>query len=153
MGGNLTSDLPDSDPILKDIEFIQENFGGAVPFEVLVDYKKDGRKLSSKLLDKIERVQDVFAQDTAFSKSVSAVNFMKLINMAYYGNNPEMYKLISRKDMRRLGKYVEAFQEDMSRTKRAFLYRDSLRAGNEVYADSLLFNYPKIAEEVIGKRV
>lgn len=148
--GNLTSDLPSSDPILKDIEFIQENFGGAVPFEVLIDYKKDGRKLNKKLLTKIERVQEVFAEDTAFSKSVSAVNFMKLINMAYYGNNPDMYQLISRKDMRRLGKYVEAFQNDMARTQKAFLYRDSLRTGSEKYADSLLLNYPKVATEVIG---
>jgi predicted RND superfamily exporter protein len=150
--GNLTSDLPDSDPILKDIEFIQENFGGAVPFEVLVDYKKDGRKLNNNLLTKIERVQQLFAEDTMFSKSISAVNFMKMINMAYYGNNPNMYKLIDRKDMRRLGKYVEAFQQDMSRTKKAFKYRDSLSAGNNNYADSLLLNYPNIAKNVLKTR-
>ena len=148
--GNLTSDLPESDPILKDVQFIQENFGGAIPFELLIDYKSDGRKLNSKLLSKIESVQNVFKEDSIFSKSVSAVDFMKLINMAYYGNNPEMYKLISRKDMRRLGQYVDAFQEDMARTKKAFLFRDSLRAGNSKYADSLLYNYPKISADLLS---
>lgn len=147
--GNLTSDLPESDPILKDIQFIQKNFGGAVPFEVLIDYKKDGRKFNKNLLTKIEHVQGVFADDTVFSKSVSAVDFMKLINMAYYGNNPDMYKLISRKDMRRLGGYVDAFQADMARTKKVFVYRDSLKAGNDLYADSILRNYPKVAAEVV----
>jgi predicted RND superfamily exporter protein len=149
--GNLTSDLPESDPILKDIEFIQENFNGAVPFEVLVDYKKDGKKLSNDLLTKIERVQDVFAQDTAFSKSISVVNFMKMINMAYHGNNPEMYKLISRNNMRRLGGYVQAFQQDMARTKKAYQFRDSLQLGKPKYADSLLYNFPKIAKELVRK--
>ena len=147
--GNLTSDLPESDPILKDVEFIQENFGGAVPFELLIDYKKDGRKFNSKLLEKVESVQKVLKADTVFSKSISAVDFMKLINMAYYGNNPDMYELISRKDMRRLGQYVDAFQLDMARTKRAFRLRDSLKAGNTEYADSLLYNYPKIAQDLI----
>lgn len=151
--GNLTSDLPDTDPILKDLEFIQDNFGGAVPFELLIDYKNDGRKFNSKLLEKIEKVQKVLKDDTVFSKSVSAVDFMKLINMAYYGNNPDMYKLISRKDMRRLGQYVDAFQLDMARTKRAFRLRDSLRAGNRKYADSILYSYPKIAKDLIPSNI
>jgi hypothetical protein len=69
--------------------------------------------------------------------------------MAYYGNNPDMYELISRKDMRRLGQYVDAFQLDMARTKRTFRLRDSLKAGNTEYADSLLYNYPKIAQDLI----
>jgi predicted RND superfamily exporter protein len=150
--GNLTSDLPDSDPILKDLRFIQKNFGGAIPFELLLDYKSDGRKFNNQLLEKIETVQNVFKDDTIFSKSISAVDFMKLINMAYYGNNPDMYKLISRQDMRRLGQYVDAFQQDMERTKKVFMFRDSLRAGNTEYADSIVYNYPKIAEDLIPTR-
>ncbi|MDX1651018.1 MAG: MMPL family transporter [Brumimicrobium sp.] len=148
--GNLTSDLPESDPILKDLEFIQENFGGSVPFEILIDYKEDGRRFSSDLLTKVEGVQQLLAEDTLFSKSISVVNFMKLINMAYYGNNPEMYSLISRKDMRRLGGYVEEFQEDIKRTKNIYKYRDSLQAGNDEYKDSILFYAPKVVNELAG---
>ncbi|MGM0478366.1 MAG: efflux RND transporter permease subunit [Bacteroidota bacterium] len=147
--GNLTSDLPESDPILKDIEFIQKHFGGAVPFEILVNYKKDGKKLNNDFLRKIESVQQIIAKDTVFSKSISAVNFMKLINMAYYGNNPDMYQLIERKDKRRLGTYIEAFQDDMRRTRKAFRFRDSLRDGSDKFADSLMYNFPKIARDVL----
>ncbi len=147
--GNLTSDLPDSDPILKDIRFIEENFNGAIPFEILINYKKDGRKFDKTTLQKVETIQALIEADTVFSKSISLVNFMKLINMAYYGNNPDMYKLIERKDMLRLKGYVEGFQSDIVRSQHVYVYQDSLRAGKTNYADSLLLNNPKLAKRVM----
>ena len=147
--GNLTSDLPDSDPILKDIEFIQENFGGAVPFEIMVNYKEDGRKFNNKMLSKVEEVQEILKEDTLFSKSISVVDFMKLINMAYYGNNPEKYTLIDRKDMRRLGSYVKNFEDDAYQTSRVNRYLDSINYGNKTYLDSIYYNYPDLGKEAL----
>lgn len=142
--GNLTSDLPDSDPILKDIQFIERNFGGAVPFELMIDYKEDGRKLSASLLTKVESVQELLADDSLFSKSLSIVDLLKTINMAYYGNNPERYELINRKDMRRLNGYVKAFQNDVERIKNLHSYLAKLKQGKKDYADTILVNYPII---------
>ena len=39
--------------------------------------------------------------------SISPVDFVKLINMSYYGNNPEKYTLIAKRDRLRLKKYVD----------------------------------------------
>ena len=142
--GNLTSDLPDSDPILKDIQFIERNFGGAVPFELIIDYKEDGRKLSTSLLTKVEAVQEYIASDTLFSKSLSIVDLLKTINMAYYGNNPNHYELISRKDMRRLGGYVKEFQNDVLRISNLHEHLIALKSGDSNYADTILVNYPRI---------
>src|SRR3989344_1727080 len=107
--GNITGDLPDGDPILKDIQFIESNFGGAVPFEVMIDYKEQGRLFSKSkgTLTKVEEVQELFAKDTLFAKSISIVDLLKVINMAYYGNNPQQYKIISRGDMLSLKKYIK----------------------------------------------
>ena len=110
--GNVTSDLPKKDPILLDLKFIEKNFGGSIPFEVTVNYKQKGRLFSNETLEKVERIQQVFADDTMFSKSLSLVDFMKVINMAYYKNNPDQYKLISSKDKLRLKKYVDKFDTD-----------------------------------------
>lgn len=107
--GNITGDLPKNDPILKDIQFMEKNFGGAVPFEVMIGYKEKGRLLSQSkgTLKKVEEVQEMFARDTMFSKSISIVDLIKVINMAYYGNNPNQYKIIARGDLLRLKKYME----------------------------------------------
>jgi predicted RND superfamily exporter protein len=107
--GNITGDLPEKDPILKDIQFMEKNFHGAVPFEVMIHYKEPGRLFSKSkgTLDKVEQVQDMFDRDTMFSRSISLVDFLKVINMAYYGNNPAQYRIVSRGDLPRLKKYLE----------------------------------------------
>lgn len=105
--GNLTGDLPAKDPILKDIKFIEANFGGAVPFEVLIDYKQSGRLFNNSTLSQVEEVQNMFSKDTLFAKSISIVDFVKAINMAYYNNDQSQFKLIATRDKLRLKKYLE----------------------------------------------
>ena len=107
--GNVTGDLPKNDPILKDIKFIEKNFGGSIPFEMTINYKEKGRLFKNETLLKVEEIQEKFSKDTLFSKSLSLVDFMKAINMAYYGNDPEQYKLVSNKDKIRLKKYIDKF--------------------------------------------
>jgi predicted RND superfamily exporter protein len=107
--GNITGDIPDDDQILIDLKFIEKNFGGSIPFEVTVDYKQKARLFSQKTLEKVEEIQQTFAQDTLFSKSLSYVDFLKSINMSYHGNNPEFYRLISSRDKLRLKRYFDKF--------------------------------------------
>lgn len=107
--GNITGDLPKNDQILNDVKFMEKHFGGAIPFEVMVDYKEKGRLLKRSNLEKIEATQAVFMADTLFSKSISIVDFIKVVNMAYYDNNPDKYTLISNKDKLRLKKYLDNF--------------------------------------------
>jgi predicted RND superfamily exporter protein len=107
--GNLTGDIPPKDPIVKDIKFIESNFGGAIPFEVMIDYKEKGRLFGKNTLNKVEEVQAMLASDQLFAKSISIVDFTKVINMAYYDNNPDRYTIISKRDRLRLSKYIENF--------------------------------------------
>jgi uncharacterized protein len=109
VSGNITGDLPKNDQILNDVKFMEKHFGGAIPFEVMVDYKEKGRLLKRSTLEKIEATQGVLMDDTLFSKSISIVDFIKVINMAYYDNNPDKYTLISNKDKLRLKKYLDNF--------------------------------------------
>ena len=109
VSGNITGDLPQNDQILNDVKFMEKHFGGAIPFEVMVDYKEKGRLLKRSTLEKIEATQGVFMADTLFSKSISIVDFIKVVNMAYYDNNPDKYTLISNKDRLRLKKYLDNF--------------------------------------------
>lgn len=110
--GNVTSDLPKKDPILLDMKFIEKNFGGSIPFEVTIDYKRKGRLFSEKTIKRVEEIQAVFARDTLFSKSLSMVDFIKVINMAYNGNNPKQYKIIPDYNFLRLKKYVDKFDAE-----------------------------------------
>jgi hypothetical protein len=108
--GNITGDISKNDPIAKDIRFLEANFGGAIPFEIMVNYKQKGRLFEKKTLQKVEKVQEMLAQDTVFSKSISVVDFVKVINMAYFDNNPKRYTIFSTRDKKRLAQYIEKFE-------------------------------------------
>lgn len=120
--GNITGDLPSNDPILKDIHFMEKNFGGAVPFEVMIDYKEKGRLFGKNTLSKVEEVQNMMARDSLFAKSISIVDFVKVVNMAYYDNNPERYTIISNRDKGRLARYLENFS--MTNNNSAFSIKE-----------------------------
>lgn len=107
--GNLTGDLPQGHQILEDVNFMQDNFGGSIPFEIMIDYKEPGRLFKKSTLEKVEGIQAFYRKDTLFSKSVSMVDFIKVINMAYYGNNASKYEIFSNRDKVRLKKYIDNF--------------------------------------------
>ena len=105
--GNITSDLPKEDSIYKDVKFMEKHFGGAIPFEMLISYKESGRLMTKSTLTTVAEIQALLQNDSLFSRSISPVDFVKLINMSYYGNNPNKYTLIANRDRLRLKKYVD----------------------------------------------
>jgi predicted RND superfamily exporter protein len=126
--GNITGDLPENDPILKDIHFMEKNFGGAVPFEVMINYKEKGRLFGKSTLQKLEEVQTIMSKDTMFSKTISVVDFVKVINMAYYDNNPAKYEIISNRDKGRLSKYIDNFS--VTNNNSSFSIKDLVDTSN-----------------------
>jgi predicted RND superfamily exporter protein len=128
--GNITGDLPKKDPMLKDIHFMEKNFGGAVPFEVMISYKEKGRLFGKNTLRKVEDVQAMMAADTMFSKTISIVDFVKVVNMAYYDNNPDHYNIIAKRDKLRLSKYLDNFS--MTNNNSAFSIKDLVDTTNYI---------------------
>jgi hypothetical protein len=107
--GNLTDDLPPNDPIVKDLKFIQSNFGGAVPFEIMIHYQDKNLIDSNSTLEKLEKVQNFLATDNDFSKSFSFVDYMKEVNFIYHGNNPEYFRLMTEYEKKRMKGFINYF--------------------------------------------
>ncbi len=95
--GNLTGDLPAGDQILKDVEFIQDNFGGSIPFEVMIDYKENSRLQKRHTLVSIDSIQRRYSEDTLFTRFISFVDVLKAANMAYNDNDVSEFRLITNK--------------------------------------------------------
>lgn len=107
--GNLTGDLPDGDQIKEDISFMEKKFGGAIPFEILIDYKEPSRLAKKSTLLRIEGVQNHLSKDTLFSKSLSYVDALKAANMAYYDGDSSQYRLItSRRHLAKINRYIDS---------------------------------------------
>ena len=111
--GNLTGDLPKNDNIYQDVKFLESNFGGSIPFEIMVYYPSTSW-WKRGTLDKIDNIQLALSRDTVFSKSISAVDIIKWINMCYYDNDSTQYKLYNNSNklvQRDLLRYIKDFSK------------------------------------------
>ncbi|MFT5777529.1 MAG: putative RND superfamily exporter protein [Crocinitomicaceae bacterium] len=107
--GNLTGDLPQGDQIVKDIEFIQENFGGSIPFEMMIDYKESSRLRKTKTILAIDSIQRKYSADTLFTKHISFIDVLKAANMAYHNNDSSEYRLVtSKRQLALLKQYIDS---------------------------------------------
>lgn len=107
--GNLTGDLPKNHQILNDFNFIQENFGGSIPFEIMVDYKEPSRLAKTSTLKRVEAVQNQYKNDTLFSRNISYVDFLKAANMAFHDNDSSQFRLItSKRKLASLKRYIDS---------------------------------------------
>ena len=103
--GNITGDLPQNDPITNDVQYLQTKFGGAIPFEILINTKKKNAYLYR--FNELEEIQNALKRYNVFSKSLSVADGVKIVNMAYSEGNPERYEIPSLSKMNRFKPYLE----------------------------------------------
>ena len=103
--GNITGDLPQKDPITNDVLYLQDKFGGSIPFDILINTKKKNAYLYR--FEELEQIQKTLNKYHVFSKSLSVADGVKIINMAYSDGNPERYSLPSISKMNRFKPYLE----------------------------------------------
>ncbi|MFT5820595.1 MAG: putative RND superfamily exporter protein [Crocinitomix sp.] len=112
--GNITGDLPQNDPITNDLNFIQDNFGGAIPFDILLDTKRKNTFVNR--FDEIDSAQRYLESFDKFSKSLSITDAIKVANMAYSDNNPKKYEIPSDAKFRKMLPYITNTAGDASGT-------------------------------------
>ncbi|MBD3636159.1 MAG: MMPL family transporter [Crocinitomicaceae bacterium] len=103
--GNITGDLPKDDPITTDLRFIEKNFGGSIPFDIILDTKKPGSFY--KRFQEIEEVQQYLAGFDEFSKSISLADGIKLVNMAYHNGDRDKFEIPSTMQLKEINEYLE----------------------------------------------
>ena len=112
--GNIVDDLPDEDRVLVDLGWLESKFSGVMPFEVLIDGKKPGQILSPANLKRIEKFQNLLREYPEFSRSLSAVDAVKFGVQAFYGGDPERYRLPSRQERSFMGPYFRGAESAAS---------------------------------------
>jgi len=90
--GKVADDVPKHSDTYRDITYFENNFTGIMPFEVMIDTKKEKRViLSGNLWKKVDELQDSIQSLGMFSHPVSLIEIMKYGNQAYYKGNPKQY--------------------------------------------------------------
>ena len=129
--GNVVDDLPDTDKVLEDLRWFETNFNGVMPFEMIVDLRKDGQALRPNNLKKLEELQSLLAQYPQFSRSLSIADAVKFGKQAFYGGDPARYTLMDRQEQSFIGPYFKS-DYNAGGIERTFL--DSTRRRTRVTA-------------------
>jgi uncharacterized protein len=104
--GYIVDDLADDNPILTDLQFVEKNFKGIMPFEVAIDTYEEGRVTGSpELLTKIKRMEKEFAKYPEFTKPVSIVTAAKFLYQAHRGGDPKYFVLPGIDELSKLREY------------------------------------------------
>lgn len=93
--GKITDDFQKKDPITTDLAFIEQNFGGVMPFEISVDTKKKNGAMSLTNIAKIDKLQKIINSYPEFSKPLSIAELFKFSRQAYYGGDSLKYSIPS----------------------------------------------------------
>ncbi len=111
--GNITEDLPKEQALYQDLKFLESNFAGVLPLEVLVNTKKKNGLLKSYNLRKIEKLSDVLETYPEFSKPSSYIDAVKYGKQAFYNGDSTYYSLPNSQEQRVILSYLKNSSEGL----------------------------------------
>ncbi len=103
----MVDDLPRHDDIYADLRFIEDRFGGAMPFELALDFGKAGAVRKTRNLRKMEQLQQWLETHPEISRTLSVVDVMKWTRQAMLGGGAETYALPAKEELDFIGRYAQ----------------------------------------------
>jgi len=91
--GFMVDDIPEHDPIYKDLRFFEENFHGLMPVEIMVDTKKPNGVLQMSTFTRMDQLENKLAEYPELSPSLSLLNLIKFAKQAFYNGSEDYYSV------------------------------------------------------------
>ena len=107
VSGSLIEDMSKTKAFFKDIKFFENEFGGIMPLEILVDTKKEKGVMKLSTLKRMDKINEVIESFPELSKPVSIVNLVKYSKQAYYKGKPKYYQLPTSQEQNYIFEYTK----------------------------------------------
>jgi len=98
VSGSIIEDMPKGKQFFKDIVFFEEEFGGIMPLEIIIDTKKEKGVMKLSTLKRMNKLDETIDEIPQLSKSISVLNLVKYSKQAFYGGNPKYYQLPTKQE-------------------------------------------------------
>ncbi len=107
----MLDDLPAKSELRQDMKFLEDNFGGIMPLEIIVDtgQKKGVQNLNN--LKKIGELETFLDSISYMSIPISPLSFVKASRQAYYNGQPGFYGLPNSRDRAFILRYLQGNAE------------------------------------------
>lgn len=89
------SDFYENDPLRRDLAVFEQEFGGVLPMEVVIESDREGRFKTLGSMRQLEQLQARVSTFEPVGMSLSPVDLVKMGNQAYFGGHPGAYRLPS----------------------------------------------------------
>ncbi|MFZ5973410.1 MAG: efflux RND transporter permease subunit [Bacteroidota bacterium] len=118
----MVDDIPEDSQVKKDLKFLEENFSGIMPLEMVVDLQTKRRRplLEIKNIEAIDRFEQSMDSITVMSPPLSVISLVKASKQAFYNNNPDRYALPTNAEKNFILRYLKG-QSDSSGLFKAFV--------------------------------
>lgn len=93
--GYVIDDLPEEGQIMNDLTFFEKQYGGILPFEVIVDTQKPKGVMRLKTLKDIDNFSQKITTLEQFSSPLSVAEVTKFMNQSFYNGGESQYRVPS----------------------------------------------------------
>lgn len=119
--GFIVDDLPKNDKVYTDLKWFEQNFGGVMPLEIVVDTKKkNGLLRSVKPIAKIDELSAYIATNPATARPLSFVEGLKFAKQAYFDGDTMSYSIPYEADLAFMSPYLRAKPDSSNTPKTSF---------------------------------
>jgi len=94
--GYILDDVSHQSSVYKDLKFIEKNFKGIMPFEVMITSREKENVTDLSFIQKLDKVVDTLEKEAVLSKPLAISEAYKFMMQAYYNGNPRFYRLPTR---------------------------------------------------------
>ncbi len=112
--GYMVDDISKTDKLYTDLKFFEENINGVMPFEIVVNTRREQGISDVRTLLNIDLLERKLSDYPEFSKPVSISQTMKFLNQSYYDGDPRRYRPPSMLD---LGSIMDALPKGNTNTE------------------------------------
>ncbi|WP_165823765.1 efflux RND transporter permease subunit [Pseudochryseolinea flava] len=118
----MVDDIPEESQIKKDLKFLEENFSGVMPLEIVVEVKTKKKRplIDLKTMTKVEELETFLDSLPHVSKPLSVLSLVKASRQGFYNNNPARYALPDKGDRNYVLNYMKG-QKDNSGLFKSFV--------------------------------
>jgi hypothetical protein len=105
--GFIVDDLPRSNKIYTDLKWFEQNFGGVMPLEIIVDTKKRKNVMRMKTIQKMDELSEYIEQNPETARPLSFVEGLKFVRQAYFDGDSSSYDIPTETDLAFIGPYLQ----------------------------------------------
>jgi len=90
---HIVDDLPKSDKIYLDLKFLENNFKGIMPLQIVIDTRKKNGVASLETLVKMDKLCKYLETYPEIGRPLAITEGIKFANQAYFGGDPVYYEV------------------------------------------------------------